>query len=107
MPGVGGRSLRSAPAVLLLSAELQVVGQTPETPEEASAVERAGLFARSFALTRREKELLGHLLEGLDTRGVAEVMFLSEYTVQDHLKAIFGKVGVRSRRALVSRALGV
>ena len=33
-------------------------------------------------------------------------MFLSENTVQDHLKSIFAKTGTRSRRALLSRALG-
>jgi DNA-binding CsgD family transcriptional regulator len=33
-------------------------------------------------------------------------MFLSEHTVQDYLKSIFAKTSVRSRRALLTRALG-
>jgi len=33
-------------------------------------------------------------------------MFLSEHTVQDHLKSIFAKTSARSRRALLSRAVG-
>ena len=41
-----------------------------------------------------------------DTRDLARQMFLSEHTVQDYLKSIFTKTSVRSRRALLSRALG-
>jgi DNA-binding CsgD family transcriptional regulator len=33
-------------------------------------------------------------------------MSLSHHTVQDHLKSIFVKTGVNSRRVLLSRALG-
>jgi DNA-binding CsgD family transcriptional regulator len=33
-------------------------------------------------------------------------MFLSEHTVQDHLKSIFAKTSARNRRILLSRALG-
>jgi DNA-binding CsgD family transcriptional regulator len=45
-------------------------------------------------------------VDGTDTREVAQRMFLSENTVQDHLKAIFAKTAARSRRTLLSRALG-
>jgi DNA-binding CsgD family transcriptional regulator len=33
-------------------------------------------------------------------------MFVSEHTVQDHLKSIFGKTSVHNRRTLLARALG-
>jgi len=42
------------------------------------------------------------LVEGLDTRELAGRLFISRHTVQDHLKSVFEKVGVHSRRELVS-----
>ncbi len=74
--------------------------------EDTSPMDRAALFARAFGLSTREDELLGHLAEGSDTREIAHRMFLSHHTVQDHVKSIFAKTGVNSRRALLSRALG-
>lgn len=76
------------------------------TIESATPVERCELFARAFGLSARESELLGHLAAGRDTKGTAALMFVSEYTVQDHLKAISAKTGVRTRRALISLVTG-
>lgn len=76
------------------------------TIETASAAERLDLFTRAFGLSPRESELLGHLAAGRDTKETAALMFLSEYTIQDHLKAISGKTGVRTRRALISLIMG-
>ncbi len=76
------------------------------TIEEASAVERLDLFGRAFALTAREKELLGLLATGNDTRAMARRMSLSEHTIQDHLKSVFAKTGARNRVTVLSRALG-
>jgi len=45
-------------------------------------------------------------VSGTDTRELARRMFLSEHTVQDHLKSIFAKTSARNRRILLSRALG-
>ncbi len=76
------------------------------TIEETSPGDRLDLYSRATGLTTREAELLGYLAEGLDTKEVAGRMFLSEHTVQDHLKSVFAKAGTRSRRAVLSRALG-
>lgn len=73
--------------------------------ERASPTERLDLFQRSAGLTAREAELLDLLATGADTRAIAERMFLSEHTVQDHLKSIFAKSDTRSRRELLARAV--
>ena len=57
-------------------------------------------------LRQVDAELLGHLVRGVDTRDLARLMFLSQHTVQDHLKSIFAKTSVHSRRTLLARALG-
>ncbi len=76
------------------------------TIERTSPGERLDVFSRASALTTREAELLGHLAAGGDTRQTAESMFLSEHTVQDHLKAIFAKTGAPNRRVLLAKATG-
>jgi DNA-binding CsgD family transcriptional regulator len=75
--------------------------------EPSTAGDRVTVFARACGLTPRETELLQHLAGGAATREVAGQMFVSENTVQDHLKSIFDKSGARSRRALLARALGM
>jgi DNA-binding CsgD family transcriptional regulator len=76
------------------------------TIEACSPGERLGVFGPAFGLTTREREILGQLATGGDTRQLARQMFLSEHTIQDHLKAIFAKTGSHNRRALLSRAVG-
>jgi DNA-binding NarL/FixJ family response regulator len=76
------------------------------TLEDSSPAERATLFAAAHALTSRESELLNHLIQGVDTHELARLMFLSQHTVQDHLKSIFAKTSVHNRRTLLARVLG-
>jgi DNA-binding CsgD family transcriptional regulator len=76
------------------------------TIELTSAAERMALFARAHGLSAREAEVLDHLRTGADTRQLAEQMFVSRHTVQDHLKSIFAKTGTHNRRTLLARALG-
>lgn len=76
------------------------------TVHGATAEDVLALVARAHGLTARERELVALVLEGLDTRELARRMFISRYTVQDHLKSVFDKLGVRSRRELVTGVFG-
>lgn len=72
------------------------------TIRAAAASEILDLRFLSYDLTPRERELVSLLLEGSDTRTLSETLFLSPHTVQDHLKSIFAKTGVRTRKELVA-----
>ena len=72
----------------------------------ASPGERRSLFGLSHALSPREREVVDLVAHGADTHTIAARMFLSEHTVQDHLKSVFAKTGTRNRRSLVSRLAG-
>jgi DNA-binding CsgD family transcriptional regulator len=65
--------------------------------------ELAPLIADAYGLTDRERAVTQLVAQGLATSGVGRRLHLSPWTVQDHLKAIFEKVGVGSRGELVAR----
>jgi DNA-binding NarL/FixJ family response regulator len=59
-----------------------------------------------FGLSRREREVLGEVLAGLDNKRIADRLCISEDTVKSHVKAIFRKLGARDRAHAVALALG-
>lgn len=61
------------------------------------------LLMSAYGLTEREREVVGLVLQGLSTNDVADTLVVSVHTVQQHLKHIFDKTGVHSRRDLVAR----
>jgi DNA-binding CsgD family transcriptional regulator len=81
-------------------------GRVAITLRAAMVDEIVDLLCRAHGLTPRERELVALLLGGLATNRVSDELGISRYTVQDHLKAIFNKTGVRSRRELISHLVG-
>jgi DNA-binding CsgD family transcriptional regulator len=57
----------------------------------------------AYGLSPREEELVELVVRGLSTTRISRTLFISEHTVQNHLRSVFEKVGVRSRGELVKR----
>lgn len=92
--------------------EAELTEPRADTPAEITIVlratspqEMARLKAAAYALTPREKQVVDELVRGGSTAGIANVLYVSEYTVQEHLQNVFEKFGVSSRRALLRRLL--
>ncbi len=77
-------------------------GEIAVTLRDGTAGETFDRLSRTYALTRRERQVVTALAAGLDTRAAAERLSISRHTLQDHLKSVFSKIGVNSRRELVA-----
>jgi DNA-binding CsgD family transcriptional regulator len=71
--------------------------------EPAHPARIAPLLMSAYGLTEREQEVTRLVLQGNSTTEIAERLVVSTHTVQQHLKSIFDKTGVRSRRDLVGK----
>lgn len=104
---------RRSPSNELLNTVLRVInGQSALDAHSVNALVAQIRSQRTEAstdysriLTRREREVLSLLTEGLDNRAIATKLFISEATVKFHLHNIMDKFGVRRRAALVAAAL--
>jgi DNA-binding CsgD family transcriptional regulator len=73
--------------------------------EEPSPAEIAPVLMMAYGLTKQERTVTRLVCRGLSTRELTDALHISPHTVQDHLKSIFEKTGVRSRRELVATIL--
>ena len=71
--------------------------------EPAHSARISPLLMSAYGLTQREQEVTRLVLQGESTAGIAERLVVSPHTVQQHLKRVFEKTGVRSRRDLVGK----
>jgi DNA-binding CsgD family transcriptional regulator len=79
------------------------VGQIAVIFEVARPVEVAPLLMQAYHLSKRESEIIQLVVRGHSTAEISAEFRISPNTVQDHLKAIFEKGGVSSRRELVGQ----
>jgi DNA-binding CsgD family transcriptional regulator len=73
--------------------------------EPAEPQSTLGVLLAAYGLTAREVDVARHVLRGDSTKAIAGSLHISPHTVQHHLKSVFDKIGVRSRRDLVGHLL--
>lgn len=73
--------------------------------QRAAGADLTPLLLRGLRLSAGEQQVTELVLEGRSTKEIAEQLVISPWTVQDRLKQVFAKAGVRSRRELVARLL--
>ncbi len=78
-------------------------GRTAVIIHPAAPQDVAPVIALSYGLTGRECQVAMQCIQGHATREIAQALAMSPHTVQDHLKSIFDKTGVRSRGELVGQ----
>lgn len=85
-----------------------LTGGAPINPQIARRV--LEMFARStthgdYHLSTREKEILRLLVDGLTKKEIANKLFLSFHTIDNHVRNIYGKLRVQTRGGAVAKAL--
>jgi DNA-binding CsgD family transcriptional regulator len=62
---------------------------------------------RSLGLSARERQVASMCSQGRPAEAIAAELFLSPWTVRDHLKAIYAKTGFGTRSELTAFAAGL
>jgi DNA-binding CsgD family transcriptional regulator len=94
---------RSGRWVVLHGAALVPAGRVAVIVEPAHPARISPLLMAAYGLTAREQEVTRLVLRGDSTAQIADALDVSAATVQQHLKSVFGKTGVHSRRDLVGK----
>lgn len=57
-------------------------------------------------LSKREKQVLQLLAQGMDNREIAETLYIAEQTVKNHVSLIYSKIGTHDRRDTINMVKG-
>jgi ATP/maltotriose-dependent transcriptional regulator MalT len=95
---VGGQALDPAAAI---AEALRLLEVEPATPPSPPHVRTPPLPDR---LTAREAEVLGLVATGRSNREIAELLVLSERTVERHIANVYGKIGAHGKSARAAAA---
>jgi DNA-binding CsgD family transcriptional regulator len=64
--------------------------------------ELTSLILASHGVTGAQARVVALVLRGYSTKQIVSQLAISQYTVQEHLRAVFDKLGVRSRQELAA-----
>jgi len=90
---------------LIATKALRMLSSAHAPPGHAEDADENVGHTGDFALTRREKEILGLLAQSLDSTQIANKLFLSVHTVRKHITNIYDKLHVCSRVQAVQVAI--
>jgi DNA-binding NarL/FixJ family response regulator len=101
--GAQGYVLKSATGQELIPAIQAVAAGQRWIPKEiAKRLASRKLFEE---LTAREVQVLQLLVKGLANKQIGDALNITEHTVKDHLKSVFGKLQVEDRTEAVTAAI--
>lgn len=108
--GASGYLLKDSPAKKIVQQISEVrLGGAPMNPHIARKVlemfKKLTLAPGDYSLTSREKEILQCLVEGLTKKEIADKLFISYHTVDNHVRNIYEKLEVHSSSGAVAKAL--
>lgn len=105
--GASGYLLKNADKREIVQALYDVVqGKTFLSFEAAQALKSARMKSNEIpVLTKREKEILVLVTEGLTNAEIADKLFISIDTVDTHRKNLYNKLGVKNTATLIRYAL--
>lgn len=114
--GVKGYLVKDAPLEELLGAiRIVMKGETylssnfpPGLIESYERMVKRGKSIDGFSqLTRREREILQHIAEGYTSPQIAEILYISKKTVENHRANIMGKLNIHDTAGLVRYAIKI
>lgn len=108
--GASGYLLKTAEPSAIIDALRQALqGGAPMTPQIARRVLNFFTQMRApawdYELTDRERDVLRELIEGKTKKQMGKSLFLSEHTIDTHLRSIYTKLHVHSRTEAVVKAI--
>lgn len=81
---------------------------SPEVSRKAMKIirnpDRVHVEEKNFDLSAREREVLQHLSQGLDTNQISANLFISPNTVKRHMEKIYRKLEVHNKAEALQRA---
>ena len=111
LAGASGYLLKRTPQTEIMEAIAEVHrGNSPMSGHIARKVvqyfnQRGNTDKDIEKLSKREREVLDHLAQGIPYKEIADVLSLSIDTIRMHIKGIYGKLHVHSRGEAVAKYL--